>query len=102
MGLLPHLQNLQLEGNKLKNIRQDVIKSGTIRLLKHLRERFGDENTKIVNSNVSHIPFHQSLPDKYINHWSSEKTRFTCQIFQVRYEKCAFIKFLNERFKRCS
>lgn len=64
MGLLPHLQNLQIEGNKFKNIRQDIIKGGTIRLLKHLREQFGDESPKIIKSNVSHMHFMQSLPDK--------------------------------------
>lgn len=64
MGLLPHLQNLQIEGNKFKNIRQDIVKAGTLRLLRHLRESFNDENTKIINSNVSHMPFKETLPDK--------------------------------------
>lgn len=64
MGLLPHLQNLQIEGNKFKNVRQDMIKGGTTRLLKHLRDKFSDESVKIVNTNVSHIPYRQSLPDK--------------------------------------
>lgn len=64
MGLLPHLQNLQLEGNKFKNVRQDMIKSGTTRLLKHLRDKFNNESSKIINTNASHIPYVEVLPDK--------------------------------------
>lgn len=65
MGLLAHLQNLQIEGNKLKQIRADIVKGGTHRILKHLREKFeGDElpNTTIPNN----VPFHEAriFPDK--------------------------------------
>ncbi|XP_076265716.1 leucine-rich repeat-containing protein 40-like isoform X1 [Rhynchophorus ferrugineus] len=48
LGLLPHLQSLKLEGNKLKQIRGDIIHTGTQRILQHLRERLKEEDVSLV------------------------------------------------------
>jgi Leucine-rich repeat (LRR) protein len=64
--LLAHLQNLQVEGNKLKKIRADIIKGGTIRILKHLKEKLDSEeyeNIPKASSNVAHEP--KTFPDRY-------------------------------------
>jgi Leucine-rich repeat (LRR) protein len=66
LGLLAHLQNLQVEGNKLKKIRADIIKGGTIRILKHLKEKLDSEeyeNIPKASSNVAHEP--KTFPDRY-------------------------------------
>ncbi|CAH0554418.1 unnamed protein product [Brassicogethes aeneus] len=46
LAQLPHLQTIKLEGNKMKLMRSDVIRGGTTRILRHLREmgREGKEN----------------------------------------------------------
>lgn len=43
LGLLSQLQSLSMEGNKLSAIRQDVIRGGTDRMMKYLRDRMTDE-----------------------------------------------------------
>lgn len=67
LGYLSNLQNLQLEGNILKSIRQDVIKGGTIRLLKHLRDNIDEENmAKLkIKDHAAEIP-KSTFPDKYV------------------------------------
>ncbi|KAF5301199.1 hypothetical protein FQR65_LT08934 [Abscondita terminalis] len=68
LSLLPHLQNLQVEGNKLKQIRSDIIKSGTSRILKYLREKF-DSETHSSEFQIKEVPSTvnvYSFPDKYV------------------------------------
>lgn len=43
LAMLPHLQTLHLQGNPLQTIRQDLVKCGTVRLLKHLRQCLDSE-----------------------------------------------------------
>lgn len=64
---MPHLQNLQVEGNKLKQIRSDIIKAGISRLLKHLREKLDLENHPLqleVEDHTSNVTVH-NFPNKY-------------------------------------
>ncbi|KAL0880814.1 hypothetical protein ABMA27_001999 [Loxostege sticticalis] len=59
LGLLSQLQSLSMEGNKLSAIRQDVIRGGTDRMMKYLRDRMTDElvsETQYTNND---------WPDKY-------------------------------------
>lgn len=66
MALLPHLQNLQIEGNALKQIRNDIIKGGTSRILKFLREKLDktEIRDKTVTSTAS-VQIKQTFPNKY-------------------------------------
>lgn len=41
LARLAHLVSLQLDGNPIRSIRHDVIKGGTVRILKMLRDRAG-------------------------------------------------------------
>lgn len=52
---MPHLHTFKIEGNKLKQIRPDIIRSGTNRILKHLRERISDEELQTMNILPSNV-----------------------------------------------
>lgn len=41
LATLAHLSSLQLEGNPIRSIRRDILQSGTVRVLKLLRDRAG-------------------------------------------------------------
>ncbi|KAM3964275.1 leucine-rich repeat-containing protein 40 [Aphomia sociella] len=43
LGLLSQLQSISMEGNKLSFVRQDVIRGGTDRMMKFLRDRISEE-----------------------------------------------------------
>ncbi|XP_063534697.1 leucine-rich repeat-containing protein 40-like [Cydia strobilella] len=43
LGLLTQLQSISMDGNKLSFVRQDVIRGGTDRMMKFLRDRMHDE-----------------------------------------------------------
>lgn len=68
MGFLAHLQNLQIEGNQLKSIRQDIIKGGTLRILKFLRDNLdAEEAAKITEAKGKPCNSPTSVfPDKYV------------------------------------
>ncbi|KAJ8721607.1 hypothetical protein PYW07_002382 [Mythimna separata] len=59
LGLLSQLQSISMEGNKLSFVRQDVIRGGTERMMKFLRDRIADE----VVSEARLTP--DEWPDKY-------------------------------------
>ncbi|CAG9860792.1 unnamed protein product [Phyllotreta striolata] len=65
IGIMPHLHLFKIEGNKLKHIRSDVIRAGTNRILKLLRDTISDED--IAASNVSSDVSYDSkiYPDRY-------------------------------------
>lgn len=65
LGFLSRLQNLQLEGNKFKSIRQDVIKGGTVRLLKYLRDNLNEADAPPLKEVQIETP-RQLFPDKYV------------------------------------
>ncbi|CAH2234399.1 jg21203 [Pararge aegeria aegeria] len=58
LGLLSQLQSISMEGNKLSFVRQDIIKGGTDRMMKYLRERITEEV-------VSETRLENNWPDKY-------------------------------------
>lgn len=41
LAQLAHLSSLQLEGNPIRSIRRDILQSGTVRVMKLLRDRAG-------------------------------------------------------------
>ncbi|XP_050346693.1 leucine-rich repeat-containing protein 40-like [Nymphalis io] len=59
LGLLSQLQSISMEGNKLSCMRQDIIKGGTDRMMKYLRDRMTDEVVKETRVNEA------NWPDKY-------------------------------------
>ncbi|XP_030749929.1 leucine-rich repeat-containing protein 40-like [Sitophilus oryzae] len=65
LGLLPHLHSLKLEGNKLKQIRGDIIHTGTQRILQFLREKLKEEDLTETDSVVL-VPSDACVfPDRY-------------------------------------
>lgn len=46
LGLLAHLQNLQLEGNKLLAMRRGVMQAGTNKVLQFLRDTIPDDENQ--------------------------------------------------------
>ncbi|XP_011061287.1 PREDICTED: leucine-rich repeat-containing protein 40-like [Acromyrmex echinatior] len=66
IGILPNLKQFAIEGNNIKNIRGDIIRCGTPRILTHIRQTV-DVNTsmntrELLQPSVSNI-IH---PDKYM------------------------------------
>ncbi|XP_041988341.1 leucine-rich repeat-containing protein 40-like isoform X2 [Aricia agestis] len=57
LGLLSQLQSISMEGNRLSSVRQDVIRGGTDRMMKYLRDRMceDEEDTRCK----------EEWPDKY-------------------------------------
>lgn len=63
LALLPHLQNLQIDGNSLKQIRTDVIKGGTGRILRFLREKM-DDTALNKTASTENVQKKQAFPHK--------------------------------------
>lgn len=71
LGFLTELQKLYIDGNPLRSIRQQVIRGGTERVLKYLRDKVKDEDVpKIIalkytdQNQMSRI--NQTFPDKFV------------------------------------
>ncbi|XP_047509093.1 leucine-rich repeat-containing protein 40-like [Pieris napi] len=58
LGLLSQLQSISMEGNKLSFVRQDVIRGGTDRMMKYLRDRITEEV-------VGETRYESEWPDKF-------------------------------------
>ncbi|XP_033107307.1 leucine-rich repeat-containing protein 40-like [Anneissia japonica] len=43
LGTLPHLKSLVIDGNPMRSIRSDIIRRGTVGLMKYLRDRIQEE-----------------------------------------------------------
>lgn len=89
LSLLTHLQNLQLEGNSLKQIRTDVIKGGTGRILRFLREKMDDAelgktaNTEKQPQKKEAFPHkHQMYSIKALNLSMKDLTMVPDEVFQ--------------------
>ncbi|KAJ8967536.1 hypothetical protein NQ314_002851 [Rhamnusium bicolor] len=66
MGLMPHLQSFKIEGNKLKQIRPDIIQTGTNRILRHLREKISEEDMQTINMISLEVSYDNKIfPDRY-------------------------------------
>ncbi|CAG4972000.1 unnamed protein product [Parnassius apollo] len=59
LGLLSQLQSISMDGNKLSFVRQDIIRGGTDRMMKFLRDRIAEE----VGSDSQIL--HNEWPDKF-------------------------------------
>ncbi|XP_024938100.1 leucine-rich repeat-containing protein 40 isoform X2 [Cephus cinctus] len=65
IGIMPNLQNFVIDGNKLQNLRRDIIQCGTHRILRHLRESIEMENVE--SRGFSSLNANDSIfPDKYV------------------------------------
>lgn len=70
IGTMPNIKTLSIEGNPMKSIRRDILKRGTVELMKYLRSRMSDEELakmrEIGNvSPVANICDSPPVPDKY-------------------------------------
>lgn len=65
MGVLPNLQNIMIDGNKVKNVRRDIVSCGTPRIMKHLRQNINPTNTETQNSPLR-VCSANSYPDKLV------------------------------------
>ncbi|CAG9772451.1 unnamed protein product [Ceutorhynchus assimilis] len=66
IGLLPHLQSFKLDGNKLKQIRPDIIQTGTQRILQFLREKLNEDDLNSMTTNFANTPIDACVfPDRY-------------------------------------
>ncbi|XP_014205804.1 leucine-rich repeat-containing protein 40-like [Copidosoma floridanum] len=64
VGKMPNLQNFVIDGNRVKNIRQDIVRCGTPRIMKHLRQTINPTNTETMNSPLR-VCNPNTFPDKY-------------------------------------
>ncbi|KAJ8674117.1 hypothetical protein QAD02_005379 [Eretmocerus hayati] len=64
IGTMPNLQNFNIDGNKVKNIRRDIVQCGTPRVMKHLRQTINPTNAETQNSPLRSCSAN-SYPDKY-------------------------------------
>lgn len=67
MGILPNLKQFVIEGNNIKNVRGDIIRCGTSRILTHIRQTI-DNNTSIITKELLQPSASNSIyPDKCVN-----------------------------------
>ncbi|OXU30630.1 hypothetical protein TSAR_003644 [Trichomalopsis sarcophagae] len=64
VGVMPNLQNFAIDGNKVRNIRRDIVSCGTPRIMQHLRQTINPTNTETSNSPLR-VCSANSYPDKY-------------------------------------
>lgn len=67
IGLMPNIKQLMIDGNDVKNIRTDIIRCGTSRILKHIQQSLKSTNLdskRYVTLNTSTNIY----PDRYINY----------------------------------
>ena len=63
VGVMPNLLNFTIDGNKVKNVRQDIVRCGTPRIMKHLRQTINPSNVETMNSPLR-VCSANSFPDK--------------------------------------
>ncbi|XP_033338539.2 uncharacterized protein LOC117227426 isoform X1 [Megalopta genalis] len=64
VGILPNLKQLAIEGNNVQNIRADIIRCGTPRILKHIRQSIDSTNLSTKEYMVGDVSAN-IYPDKY-------------------------------------
>lgn len=65
IGIMPNLKQFAIEGNNVKNVRADIIRCGTPRILKHIRQ--GVESTNFNTSEQLALDTSVNIyPDKYV------------------------------------
>uniref|UniRef100_A0ABD2WZG8 Disease resistance R13L4/SHOC-2-like LRR domain-containing protein n=1 Tax=Trichogramma kaykai TaxID=54128 RepID=A0ABD2WZG8_9HYME len=50
IGVMPNLQNFVIDGNRVKNVRRDIVQCGTPRIKNHLRQTINPTNDETANS----------------------------------------------------
>ncbi|XP_011689782.1 PREDICTED: leucine-rich repeat-containing protein 40-like [Wasmannia auropunctata] len=66
IGILPNLKQFVIEGNSIKNVRGDIIRCGTHRILSHIRQTV-DNNPSINTRELFQPSASNSIhPDKYV------------------------------------
>jgi len=66
IGILPNLKQFAIEGNNIKNVRGDIIRCGTPRILTHIRQTV-DVNTSMNTRELLQSSASNSIhPDKYV------------------------------------
>lgn len=66
IGILPNLKQFVIKGNNIKNIRADIIRCGTSRILTHIRQTTDNTSVNIRELSQSNISI-SVYPDKYVN-----------------------------------
>ncbi|XP_058792286.1 leucine-rich repeat-containing protein 40-like [Phymastichus coffea] len=64
VGVMPNLQNFIIDGNKVRNIRRDIVSCGTPRIMRHLRQTINPTNIETTNSPLR-VCSASNFPDKY-------------------------------------
>ncbi|KOX78634.1 Leucine-rich repeat-containing protein 40 [Melipona quadrifasciata] len=64
IGLMPNLKQFVIDGNDIKNVRTDIIRCGTARILKHIRQGIKSTNTDVKEYVVSDASTN-IYPDRY-------------------------------------
>ncbi|XP_033226281.1 leucine-rich repeat-containing protein 40-like isoform X2 [Belonocnema kinseyi] len=64
VGIMPNLHNFVIDGNKLDNVRRDIVQCGTPRILRHLRQSSNSSHIEIRDC-LSTTCDEQIFPDKY-------------------------------------
>lgn len=62
MGLMDHIKVLNVEGNPMRGLRRDIINRGTLAIIKYLRTRIVDNDTKGEAGNGHSTNSQSSLP----------------------------------------
>jgi len=65
IGILPNLKQFAIEGNNIKNVRGDIIRCGTPRILTHIRQTV-DVNTSMNRELLQPSASNSIHPDKYV------------------------------------
>ncbi|KAG7207977.1 hypothetical protein KM043_009557 [Ampulex compressa] len=65
IGVMPNLKQFLVEGNNIKNVRADIIRCGTFRILKHIRESLKSTNMTTKECLVPSVSTN-NYPDKYV------------------------------------
>lgn len=77
LGFMKRLQNLSVEGNKIRLIRRDILQCGTVRILKFLRDRNQAELEKCdTESSNASTPRSQPAPiELFPDKWDMKNGR---------------------------
>lgn len=65
VGILPNLKQFMIKGNNIKNIRGDIIRCGTPRILTHIRQ-ISDSTNVNTRDLLQSSSGGSSYPDKYV------------------------------------
>ncbi|XP_054001277.1 leucine-rich repeat-containing protein 40-like [Hylaeus anthracinus] len=64
IGIMPNIKQLTIDGNDVQNIRHDIIRCGTYRILKHIRQNVNSTNVNTTEYSISDGDTN-IYPDKY-------------------------------------